>query len=257
MRIPNSFLTDFSDTPNEFKAVCFIYSLINPFTATDNDGNYILRIKQETLAKRCYISIATVKRIISNLIQKGFILKAERSVKQNGELGTTLYTVKKHAVNRRYFCITKRSLYMLAGKSFVVYAHCCSSAHKDKFFKSYTTLAEETGYRRSDIIRIIKELVSDGFLAKYKRRTKVGDNTANVYLILRPTFTMFYFAKALKTRLISNQKPETKKSLELFQQSKAHKQNLKKRFSKVIVTQTITFVKRFLKKILKKVNFLH
>lgn len=256
MRIPNSFLTEFSSTPNELKAVCFMYSLINPFTAVDENGNFVIKVKQETLAKRCYVSVATVKRTVAKLMDKGFIMSAQRSIKCNGELGTYYYTIKKYPLNREYFTLAKRSLYMLSGKQFVVYCHCVKSSHKDVFFKSYSALASETGFKRSDVIRIIDNLVSDGFLAKYKRRTKAGDNTANVYLILYPTMTMVYFFKALKDKLSSSKQSETKKSLELWQQSKAQSNKIKNRFSKFIVTHINSFVKRFLKKVLGKVKFL-
>lgn len=249
MRIPNCFLKDFVKTPNEFKAVCLLYSLINPFTATDDNGNYVIRVKQETLAKRMRVSIQTIRRIISSLSSYGFIISSSRTVKSNGELGTNVYTIKKYNLHKDYFVLTKRALNMVYGKSFVVYALCCKLAEENKFYKSYSELAELTGYKRSEVMHIIGLLVSDGLLAKYSKRTKAGDYTDNTYLVLHCSYLQYALNKAKKVS-------EQKKSLVPLVRNKAQQIPYNCNYLNNDYKSFFDKCQAFFKKILLKVGFL-
>ncbi len=186
MRIPNSFLTDYCSTATEFKTACFFYSLVNPTTKTSSDGNYIIRVKQSTLAKVTGSSLSTVRRTIKRLEVHGFIITKTRSCKSDGELGTYDYIIKKITTHRDYFHLSKIAFNQLEGKSLIVYATFCklASGKTLSFFQSYKELSDIIGFSRSEIMFFISLLEKNKFIRKYMRLTSYGDYTDNTYYII-------------------------------------------------------------------------
>lgn len=196
IRIPNSFLTDFEDRTAFRLAVAF-YSLINPTTGISKDNScYIITVKQATLARISGLSVATVKRTLPKLVENGFISFKIRTHKANGELGTTLYYVRKNASDSAYFCVQRKALMQIgSSKAFYLYCLCCKLANTAckslarTFFHSYSDLADmvlECGISasRADVIGTIKELVEEYKLLQRERiKCKCGDYTDNKYTV--------------------------------------------------------------------------
>ena len=79
MKIPNKLL---ELSRNELMVACRLYSIVNRHTKLTTNG-YAVCIKQETIAASCGLSVATVKRVLKALSEKGIITRA------NGCLGAT------------------------------------------------------------------------------------------------------------------------------------------------------------------------
>ena len=238
LRIPNSFLTDYSSTTTELKTVCFIYSLISKNTKIAPSGNYLMMIKQSTIAKACGVTVITIKRTMARLIEKGFILNCERSYKANGELGTYIYEIKKVSLERNYFCLERNSLYALSGKLFLVYAFMCKlmESTTKSFYQSYSDLSKMIGFSRSEIMYCINLLIKNKFLIKYKKLTKANDYTDNTYYII-PYIRGKIYCKKKDSLVVS-----TNKAI-------IHIKNLRKYFITYIINHIYQFVKHSPKKL--------
>ena len=67
MKIPNKLL---ELSRNELMVACRLYSIVNRHTKLTTNG-YAVCIKQETIAASCGLSVATVKRVLKALSEKG------------------------------------------------------------------------------------------------------------------------------------------------------------------------------------------
>ena len=90
---------DFSMSDSELFVQAYLYS-IKGFT---NLYGRCVKVKQETIAKACKISTATVARALKSLMQKGIIINKVRSIKNNAHLSTCYYVLKP--VDESYFAI--------------------------------------------------------------------------------------------------------------------------------------------------------
>ncbi len=192
MRIPNSFLTDFT-SPAELKLACIFYGLINKNTKKNLLG-WEISVKQSTLAALCGVSESTIKRALKSLKNKGFICSQKRSYVCEHRLGTYTYTIKDVPVNRRYFNIQKKAIRRLTGSSFKVYAHFCKLADKrGKFFQSLNELCDIIRIGKKELTIIISKLIKDKLIRRLRRMTRCGDYTDNIYFVT-------YFIGPLKIR---------------------------------------------------------
>ncbi len=194
IKIPNS-LFSISDRTSFRLAVTFL-SLVNPNTKQSKDGEYyVMTVKQDTLARLSGLSVATVKRTLAKLSQNGFISFSTRTHRADGKLGTTLYYVKRNALESRYFCVQRKALSQISSnKAFYVYCLCCKLACTERgslnssFFHSYSDIAdmiisEGVSATRSDIISIIKELITLKLIRRKRTRCSFGDYTDNKYSV--------------------------------------------------------------------------
>lgn len=192
MRIPNSFLTDFTSSA-ELKLACVFYGLINKNTKKNLLG-WEITVKQSTLAALCGLSESTIKRTLKSLKDKGFICSQKRSYICEHRLGTYTYTIKEVPVNSGYFNIQKKAIKRLTGTSFTVYAHFCKLADKHrKFFQSLNELCAIIRIGKKELTSIIAKLIKDKLIRRLRRMTRCGDYTDNIYFVT-------YFAEPLRIR---------------------------------------------------------
>lgn len=185
MRIPNAFLTTFKSS--ELKLACAFYSLINS-TTEQNLLGYVVTVKQDTLARICGCSISTIKRTLALLRQHGFIKSQKRNIyvdNNSPKYGTYSYIITAYNLNRNYFYLNKKSLSLVSGQAFVVYANFCklAKAKSRNFYQSLNDLVKILKMNKSDIVRSIKKLINDRLIIRHKKRTYKGDYTDNTYII--------------------------------------------------------------------------
>lgn len=209
-KLPNAIL-DYSFNSSTLKVISYLYSLMYHRKSAK------VKIRQITIAQKCSLSVATVKRCISTLEAKGFIIHKSRSVKRNGYLGTYTYTLLP--VGNRYFTVQRTAL-KLTGKPFVLIILMSKLRVTDKnsdtalnsFFHSLSDLSNMTGFKRSEVSSLIKILCESKLLQKSRRKTQNGDFTENYYFV----------------------------GISAYKNS---------------INHSVRFVKAFLRKIIKKVNY--
>lgn len=180
-KLPN-ILLDYSFNASCLKVASYLYSQMYHRKSAK------VRVRQITIAKRCSLSVATVKRCISTLEVKGFIIHKSRSVKRNGYLGTYTYTMLP--VGKSYFSVPRKA-FSLEGKLFSMYllmsklrvSENNSDTPENTFFHSLTDLSEMTGYKRSEVSSLIKKLCKCKMIVKNRRRTHYGDFTENHFFV--------------------------------------------------------------------------
>lgn len=181
-KLPNAVLENSLNT-SSLKVISYLYSLMYHRKSAK------VKIRQITIAERCSLSVATVKRCISTLEVKGFIIHKSRSVKRNGYLGTYTYTLLP--VGSKYFTVERKAFNMLQGKSYMLYLLMSKLKVTDKnceiptesFFHSLSDLSELTGYKRSEIMQLIKILCNKMMIWKSRRITRYGDHSENHYFV--------------------------------------------------------------------------
>lgn len=172
---------DFSMSDSELFVQTYLYS-IKGFT---NLYGRCVKVKQETIAKACNISVATVTRALKSLIQKGIIINKVRSIKSNGHLSTCYYVLKPVDTSN-YFIVHRKALKQLSARLIKPYLFICRSVDNktNSCYQSYSDIAAVTGIKRTDVISIIKELNDLGLIRKKKKITKNGDYTDNTYFVI-------------------------------------------------------------------------
>lgn len=184
VRIPNSFIEIFKGKSSELQLACAFYSLINQNTQKNLLG-YQMTVKQETLAKICGFSILTVKRGVAKLVADGFITSQRRTVREQGVLGTYVYTIKIFDTTKEYFVMDKKLISRVNGQAFRVYATFCKLAERRyrRFYQSLNDLSKILGMSKKEVIKAIKKLISAHLVRKYLKKTEAGDFTDNTYEI--------------------------------------------------------------------------
>ena len=183
MKIPNKLL---ELSRNEFMVACRLYSIVNRHTKLTTNG-YAVCIKQETIAASCGLSVATVKRVLKALSEKGVITHQYRQTRSNGCLGATHYDLQAFSFLSDYFYMPNDVFKLgLSQKMFYAYALFCKLADSNKrsFFHSYNDLAEMMQLKRSEVIELVGSLIKTRLIFRTRRRTKAGDHTDNLYFIV-------------------------------------------------------------------------
>lgn len=183
MRIPNSFLKEFK-SPSDLKLACVFYSLIHQHTPKNLMG-YVVTVKQETLAKLCGYSLATVKRSLSSLRRAGFIKSQKRTHIAKNKLGTYTYTIEEFSTQRNYFSINRRLISKVNGQAFRVYATFCklSNSTSKTFYQSLNDLTEILSISKNELLKAIRKLIDLKLIRKRRKLTSFGDYTDNTYII--------------------------------------------------------------------------
>ena len=198
---------DFSISDSELFVQTYLYS-IKGFA---NLYGRCVKVKQETIAKACKISTATVARVLKKLMDKGVIINKVRSIKSNGHLSTCYYVLKPVDENN-YFMIYRKALKLLSARLIKPYLFICRSAeHKtNSCYQSYSDIATATGIKRTDVLSIVKELNEMGLIRKRKKLTKSGDYTDNTYFVIGFILARIFkkgqkkMSRFCKSKLINN-----------------------------------------------------
>ncbi|MCD7741531.1 MAG: hypothetical protein LUI06_04945 [Ruminococcus sp.] len=184
MLIPNFFLERYKN-PVDLMIACKLQSMIGSFTKRNSKG-YELSIKEQTLAKICGCSIATVRRSVSRLHEEGLIISMHRRHRSDGLLGAYIYTIKDFNCTNGFFALNKRAFADLTAKAFYLYAWFCrlKGGKYNSFYQSLNDLSRLTGWSKSKICSMVNELISKGLILKQRKRTKSGDYTDNTYFVV-------------------------------------------------------------------------
>lgn len=173
---------DFTLSDAELTVMTYLYSI----KGFKNLYGQCVKVKQETIAKVCKISVPTVARVLKKLMEKSVILNKVRSIKNNGQLSTCYYVLKSIHKNDKFFLIDRKSLLALSPRLIKPYLFICRSIDsKSKCYQSYSDIAAATGIKRSDVVVIMTELCNLKLIRKKKKLTRQGDYTDNTYIVIR------------------------------------------------------------------------
>lgn len=209
--LPNSLILNTQLRCSDFAVAAYLYSLYSAY-GYDTLLGACVKVKQNTIAQACKISVDSVARACARLMKCGIIVGRERTIRSDRTLGTYTYTLQHfHSEEHKHTLVSKKAAAMLQPKELRVYAlFClCRENYKNSFFHSYNDLAELLKMRKDDIIAAVNKLVSAGLIRKQKRRTHCGDYTENKYFIIvhskgritgsrkRKTATVFHLGRCL------------------------------------------------------------
>ncbi len=168
-------------TPNELKVGVYLYSCMIY-------GNCTVQIKQATIARKCGIKkVETVSNIICRLQEKNIIEHVSRPHKQNGQLGTYIYRLKKIA-QKGFFKVKRYILGKLTGVQLRMYLFICRAVTtKNDMWNSFNDISRALKLGRNKVIAVINELVEMGLICKLKVLKKDGSYSDNHYSVSEPT----------------------------------------------------------------------
>lgn len=189
-RIPNSFLAMF-DKAAELKLATVFYCLTNAQSEQALNGDYIISVSQETLAKLSGLSVSTIRRTTKKLCAKGFIISQHRPVSNRRTADGSLmldkynYIIKYIPRDKDYFCVDKAVLRKANGQAFVTYMLFCKLSERVSraFYHSLTDLCTLLSFTRTELSKAIKKLVKLKLIRKFYKRTRLGDYTENSYAV--------------------------------------------------------------------------
>lgn len=164
-------------TPTQRQVLVMMYSV-------DINGKGWVKIRQSRLAEMCNCSVATIKRAIEQLIEKGYIYNKIRTERNDRWLGTYIYILPKVA-KKGYFYVNRNALKLLNSvqtRMYLYFCKCARNAKKD-FWHSFNDIANALHLKRNAVINTIKELVSLKVINKDVRKTSKGDYAENYYTI--------------------------------------------------------------------------
>jgi DNA-binding Lrp family transcriptional regulator len=186
MKIPNVILS--LTTGSTLKVACKLYSLIRN---KKSRNGYEVCIKQTTLANACGLSLSTVQRAVTELVDKKIITNRYRITRKDGYQGAYHYSL---AIFSNYFYLRYDVFkFSLTAQQFTLYATMCKLRTNgiSSFYQSLNDLHRITGMDKRDICKICRYLIECGLIVKQRKRTKLGDYTDNTYFVivrLRGTF---------------------------------------------------------------------
>lgn len=164
-------------TPTQRQVLVMMYSV-------DINGKGWVKIRQSRLAEMCNCSVATIKRAIDQLIEKGYIYNKMRTERNDRWLGTYIYILPKVA-KKGYFYVNRNALKVLNSvqtRMYLYFCMCARNAKKD-FWHSFNDIANTLHLKRNAVIKTIKELVNLKVINKDVRKTSMGDYAENYYTI--------------------------------------------------------------------------
>ncbi len=184
MRIPNCFFEQYNDSKSEFIVACALYALINARTQRSRNG-YEICVKQDTIARKCNISLPTVRRVLSKLEDKGLITHKYRTENAVGDLGTYHYSIKQYSLKSDYTYVDSYFLSRVPNDLFYFYCLFCrlADSRTHRFYQSLRDLQAITGFKKSKISCYIKRMILLKLIRKRKKRTHCGDYAHNVFTV--------------------------------------------------------------------------
>lgn len=158
------------------------------------NGTAWIRVKQSTIAAKCAISVQTVGRAVSSLMEKGLIWRSARVLKSDNKSGTTCYALSLPSLNSGYFMLDRRAVNgTLLPRQLRVYLHICRCIDNriGYCWNSYNDLAEIIGMKRSDVVQIVGELCHLHYIVKQRVRQRGNrkvftDNHYSLIVIVKP-----------------------------------------------------------------------
>lgn len=148
------------------------------------------RVKIETIALRCNMSVSNIKRALEELQHKKLIQKCEcwGYIPSNGkQLRRRLaneYIIKP--LSGGFFMLDKRFL-MSCRDNYALMVYCALLRHANKHgmsFPSISRIAEETGLSRTTVIRKVSILKQGGYINKRRYVRKCGCYGNNNHTVL-------------------------------------------------------------------------
>ena len=181
--IPNS-LIETKMLSSDLAVAIFLYSVGQAY-GNENLLGLAVKVKQETIAAACSMSVESVSRAVKRLQERGIIIAKERRINRKGHLGTYTYTLK--AIAGKYFRMCRSVAKLLEPKELRIYALMCKlkGSISNMFYHSYSDLAKMIGIGRSEIIKLIKRLIDLNVVHRLHQRTRLGDFGENRYYIFR------------------------------------------------------------------------
>lgn len=181
--IPNS-LIETKMLSSDLAVAIFLYSVGQAY-GNENLLGLAVKVKQETIAAACSMSVESVSRAVKRLQERGIIIAKERRINRKGHLGTYTYTLK--AIAGKYFRMCRSVAKLLEPKELRIYALMCKlkGSISNMFYHSYSDLAKIIGIGRSEIIKLIKRLIDLNVVHRLHQRTRLGDFGENRYYIFR------------------------------------------------------------------------
>ena len=181
--IPNS-LIETKMLSSDLAVAIFLYSVGQAY-GNENLLGLAVKVKQETIAAACSMSVESVSRAVKRLQERGIIIAKERRINRKGHLGTYTYTLK--AIAGKYFRMCRSVAKLLEPKELRIYALMCKlkGSISNMFYHSYSDLAKMIGIGRSEIIKLIKRLIDLNVVHRLHQRTRQGDFGENRYYIFR------------------------------------------------------------------------
>lgn len=148
---------------------------------------YEAKVRMETLAARCRISVKTVSRCLSALACKGLISGRARTAR-SGMKGTYVYSLPRE---RTYAVMPRHAFRLIMEQAPCVlktYLYCLNCAGSSGFFyHSFSDIAASVGKKRSDVMRHIT-LLEQLHLIKRRRKHFLRQpkrSTENTYIVYR------------------------------------------------------------------------
>lgn len=175
-------------SPKAVVVYAYFLSLYSPVRKLNDE--YIVSVKQSTIAEKCCIgSLQTVRSIITLLTEQSLITPLERNVKRNKHKGTYEYEVKRLPEKDGYFNVERKIFGQLNPRQMYVYLFLCKAESIELNFSwnSYNDIAEQTGMRRELVIQTINELAECKHIVRIKRKSKENRNVYvdNRYQIIK------------------------------------------------------------------------
>lgn len=146
------------------------------------NGESVVHVKQATIGEKCAIrSLQTVRKILRKLSIRGLINPLNRLVKHNGQKGTYFYGIKKQPLSGGYFYVNRKVWGALKPRQMMIYLFICKSwdALRNDCWNSFQDIANQTGMKREQVIKTIKELTASHFIVRIRHRAK---DHAHVYV---------------------------------------------------------------------------
>jgi len=184
--IPNFLIENSNLSDSAFAVGLYLYSQHHSYGRNTDDAS-IVKVKQETIAASCGLSVDTVQRACASLIAEGFIIDRTRAIRRDGTLGTYTYALRKFDCNRdKYTFIALRAIKFLTAKEMHLYALFAKfkANYTNEFFHSLKDVSLALKASKAKVIALIKKLIEIGLVRKQLRKTNKHDYTENKYFVV-------------------------------------------------------------------------
>ncbi len=184
--IPNFYIENTNLSDSTFAVGLYLYALHQSYGENTIDAS-IIKVKQETIATFCGLSVDTVQRACANLIAEGYIIDRTRAVRQDRTLGTYTYALRKFDCTcDRHTFIALRAIKRLTAKETHLYALFAMwrANNANTFYHSLQDVSAALTASKAKVITLIKKLIEIGLVRKQLRKTRCGDYTENKYFVV-------------------------------------------------------------------------
>lgn len=184
--VPNELIKNSNLSDSTFAVGLYLYALHQSYGENTIDAS-VVKVKQETIAAFCGLSVDTVQRACVSLIKEGFIIDRTRAVRRDRTLGTYTYALRKFDCTRdRHTFIALRAIKRLTAKEMHLYALFAMwrTNNTNTFYHSLQDISVALTVSKAKVIALIKKLIELRLVRKQLRKTKCGDFTENKYFVI-------------------------------------------------------------------------